>query len=157
MHIFLFTTVPEFEWWLSVDCEFRVRDLVVTGYGLGAAEGDPVAPGGGRLRDALEASVVMRVGAPAGITGAAPWGVDAEASVVATWEDVARAVAAVMGSGEEGSVRRARAAELGRKLARRAAAHRTGTLTSRVSCNTYWSRGRRPNHRTTNQSQIVRC
>ena len=66
MHIFLFTTVPEFEWWLSVDCEFRVRDLVVTGYGLGAAEGDPVAPGGGRLRDALEASVVMRVGAPAG-------------------------------------------------------------------------------------------
>ena len=57
MHIFLFTTVPEFEWWLSVDCEFRVRDLVVTGYGLGAAEGDPVAPGSGRLRDALRLEV----------------------------------------------------------------------------------------------------
>jgi hypothetical protein len=59
---------------------------------------------------------VLRVGVPVGVKGPARWGVDAEeAAVVATREDVARAVAAVMDGGEEGATRRARAAELGGK------------------------------------------
>jgi hypothetical protein len=53
---------------------------------------------------------VLRVG----IKGAAQWGMEAE-GVLATRQDVERAVAAVMDCGEEGSARRARAAELGRK------------------------------------------
>ncbi|RCV04940.1 hypothetical protein SETIT_1G041600v2 [Setaria italica] len=57
---------------------------------------------------------VLRVGVPVGVKGAAQWGVEAEA-VVATRDDVARAVAAVLDGGEEGSARRARAADLGRK------------------------------------------
>ncbi|RCV04939.1 hypothetical protein SETIT_1G041500v2 [Setaria italica] len=57
---------------------------------------------------------VLRVGVPVGVKGTAQWGVEAEA-VVATRDDVARAVAAVLDGGEEGSARRARAADLGRK------------------------------------------
>ncbi|RLM78820.1 UDP-glycosyltransferase 73C6-like [Panicum miliaceum] len=57
---------------------------------------------------------VLRVGVPVGVKDATPWGVEA-AAVVAMREDVARAVAAVMDGGEEGSARRARAAELSRK------------------------------------------
>ncbi|KAJ1278456.1 hypothetical protein BS78_04G080700 [Paspalum vaginatum] len=57
---------------------------------------------------------VLWVGVPVGVKDAAQWGVEAEA-VVATREDVERAVAAVMDDGEEGAARRARAAELGRK------------------------------------------
>ncbi|CAN6277927.1 unnamed protein product [Urochloa humidicola] len=57
---------------------------------------------------------VLRVGVPVGVEDAALWGVETEA-VVATREDVARAVAAVMDGGEEGVARRERAAELGRK------------------------------------------
>ena len=64
---------------------------------------------------------VLRVGVPVGVKDAAQWGVETE-GVVATRQDVERAVAEVMDSGEEGSVRRARAAELGRK-AREAVAH----------------------------------
>ncbi|CAL4970698.1 unnamed protein product [Urochloa decumbens] len=57
---------------------------------------------------------VLRVGVPVGVKDAALWGVETEA-VVATREDVARAVAAVFDGGEEGAARRERAAELGRK------------------------------------------
>ena len=59
---------------------------------------------------------VLRVGVPVGVEDAAQWGVvEAEAeAVVATREDVERAVAAVMDGGVEGAARRARAAELGR-------------------------------------------
>ena len=64
---------------------------------------------------------VLRVGVPVGVKDAAQWGVETE-GVVATRQDVERAVAEVMDSGEEGSVRRARAAELGTK-AREAVAH----------------------------------
>jgi hypothetical protein len=64
---------------------------------------------------------VLRVGVPVGVKGAAQWGVEAE-GVLATRQDVERAVAAVMACGEEGSARRARAAELGRK-AREAVVH----------------------------------
>uniref|UniRef100_A0A804PH99 Uncharacterized protein n=1 Tax=Zea mays TaxID=4577 RepID=A0A804PH99_MAIZE len=64
---------------------------------------------------------VLRVGVPVGVKGAAQWGVEAE-GVLATRQDVERAVAAVMDCGEEGSARRARAAELGRK-AREAVVH----------------------------------
>jgi hypothetical protein len=60
---------------------------------------------------------VLRVG----VKGAAQWGVEAE-GVLATRQDVKRAVAAVMDCGEEGSARRARAVELGRK-AREAVVH----------------------------------
>jgi len=59
---------------------------------------------------------VLRVGVPVGVKDAAPWGVEAAAvDVVATREDVASAVAAVMDGGEESAARRARAAEFGRK------------------------------------------
>ncbi|XP_066329762.1 UDP-glycosyltransferase 73C6-like [Miscanthus floridulus] len=64
---------------------------------------------------------VLRVGVPVGVKDAAPWGVETE-GVAATRQDVERAVAEVMDCGEEGSARRARAAELGRK-AREAVAH----------------------------------
>ncbi|PWZ21247.1 Anthocyanidin 3-O-glucosyltransferase 4 [Zea mays] len=64
---------------------------------------------------------VLRVGVPVGVKGAAQWGVEAE-GVLATRQDVEGAVAAVMDCGEEGSARRARAAELGRK-AREAVVH----------------------------------
>ncbi|PWZ24497.1 UDP-glycosyltransferase 73C1 [Zea mays] len=64
---------------------------------------------------------VLRVGVPVGVKGAAQWGVEAE-GVLATRQDVERAVAAVMDCGEEGSARRARATELGRK-AREAVVH----------------------------------
>ncbi|AQK70737.1 UDP-glycosyltransferase 73C5 [Zea mays] len=64
---------------------------------------------------------VLWVGVPVGVKGAAQWGVDAE-GVLATRQDVERAVAAVMDYGEEGSARRARAAKLGRK-AREAVVH----------------------------------
>ncbi|CAO2045011.1 unnamed protein product [Urochloa humidicola] len=57
---------------------------------------------------------VLRVGVPVGVKDAARWGVETEA-VVATREDVERAVAAVMDAGKEGTARRERAAELGRK------------------------------------------
>ncbi|OEL28369.1 UDP-glycosyltransferase 73D1 [Dichanthelium oligosanthes] len=57
---------------------------------------------------------MLRVGVPVGVKDTAQWGVETEA-VVATREDVERAVAAVMDGGEEGSARRDRAAELGRK------------------------------------------
>jgi hypothetical protein len=57
---------------------------------------------------------VLRVGVPVGVNGAAQWGVEAEA-VVATREDVARAVVSVSDGGEEGAARRARAAMVGRK------------------------------------------
>jgi hypothetical protein len=64
---------------------------------------------------------VLRVGVPVGVKGAAQWGVEAE-GVLATRQDVEGAVAAVMDCGEQGSARRARAAELGRK-AREAVVH----------------------------------
>jgi hypothetical protein len=64
---------------------------------------------------------VLRVGVPVGVKDAAQWGVETE-GVVATRQDVERAVAEVMDCGEEGSARRARAAVLGRK-AREAVAH----------------------------------
>jgi hypothetical protein len=57
---------------------------------------------------------VLRVGVPVGVKGAAQWGVEAE-GVLAMRQDVERAVATVMDCGEEGSARRARSAELGRK------------------------------------------
>ncbi|KAF8769696.1 hypothetical protein HU200_006302 [Digitaria exilis] len=57
---------------------------------------------------------VLRVGVPVGVKDAAQWGVDSE-TVVATREDVERAVVVVMDAGEEGASRRARAIELGRK------------------------------------------
>lgn len=56
---------------------------------------------------------VLRVGVPVGVEDAAQWGVETQC-VAATREDVERAVAAVMDGGEEGSARRARAADLGR-------------------------------------------
>jgi len=139
---------------------------------LGAAEGDPVAPGDGRLRDArrleLRAGVcrggpglpiatwphfaeqfvneklavdVLRVGVPVGVKDAAPWGVEA-AAVVATREDVARAVAAVMDGGEEGSTRRARAAELGRNA--RDAVARGGSSDQNVALLLEWAERKKP-------------
>nr|CAB3449293.1 unnamed protein product [Digitaria exilis] len=67
---------------------------------------------------------VLRVGVPVGVKDAAQWGVGSEA-VVATREDVERAVAAVMDGGEEGASRRARAIELGRRA--REAVARSGS------------------------------
>ena len=67
---------------------------------------------------------------------------DAEASVVATWEDVARAVAAVMDGGEEGSARRAWAAELGRNA--RDAVARGGSSDQNVALLMEWAERKKP-------------
>ncbi|NP_001306638.1 UDP-glycosyltransferase 73D1-like [Zea mays] len=57
---------------------------------------------------------VLRVGVPVGVKDATQWGVETE-GVVATREDVERALEAVMDGGVVGAARQARAAELGRK------------------------------------------
>ncbi|KAG2649387.1 hypothetical protein PVAP13_1NG102900 [Panicum virgatum] len=84
---------------------------------------------------------VLRVGVPVGVKDAAPWGVEA-AAVVETREDVARAVAAVMDGGEEGSARRARAAELGRNA--RDAVARGGSSDQNVSLLMEWAERKKP-------------
>jgi hypothetical protein len=137
-------SLAEFERWLSDDgFESRVGDrgLVVTGWApqkailshpaTGAfvthcgwnsvlecvAAGLPMATWPHFAEQFMNEKLVvdvLRVGVPVGVKDAAQWGVETEA-VVATREDVERAVATVMGGGEEGAARRARAAELGRK------------------------------------------
>ncbi|CAD6223571.1 unnamed protein product [Miscanthus lutarioriparius] len=138
-------SLAEFERWLSDDgFERRVGDrgLVVTGWApqkatlshpaTGAfvthcgwnsvlecvAAGLPMATWPHFAEQFINEKLVvdvLRVGVPVGVKDAAQWGVVETEAVVATREDVERAVAAVMDGGEEGSARRARAAELGRK------------------------------------------